>query len=538
MNSRSARLRLPVDLLVLAGFCAFLFFFGLNAIGLTGADEPRYAQIAREMLARHDWVTPVLNGQPWLEKPVLYYWEAMLSYSVFGVIDWAARIPAAVNMTALVAGVYFFVRRYWRGVELDAALITASCAAIVGFGHAASTDTPLACAFGLALLAWMTWYKEGHWGWLAGFYVLLALATLAKGPIAPFLAALIIIAFVAARREWLVIRHSLWIPGILLYLAVALPWYVLVQLHTGTFFRVFILEHNLQRYTTTVYRHTQPFWYFGPVLLLALFPWTVLAITALVRAVRHAFDTVSEGAQGEAGNNDIELFLLIWGVLPVIFFSFSGSKLPGYILPAIPAFALLIAVWLRQKLTGSEHLHRLLVLLHALTAGSLLGAALVAPYLTLRLRVPRETLTIAVIAGAAMLAVVALTIHRSGLKALRFVTVLPVVLGLAFLLRMAAPALDDALSERSVAKQLTRLVPSNAPVAVLNVRREVEYGLTFYRNQPVMGYERGEVPAAAHLLVVHDKDRSEIEQATGGRALAHLGGAPRQKLEFYWVAPR
>lgn len=538
MNSRSARLRLPVDLLVLAGFCAFLFYFGLNAIGLTGADEPRYAQIAREMLARHDWVTPVLNGQPWLEKPVLYYWEAMLSYSVFGVSDWAARIPAAVNMTALVVAVYFFVRRFWRGVELDAALITASCAAIVGFGHGASTDAPLACTFAIALLAWMTWYKEGQRVWLAAFYVLLALATLAKGPVAPFLAAFVIVVFVAVRREWPVIRHSLWIPGILLYLAVALPWYVLVQLHTGTFFRVFILEHNLQRYTTEVYRHTQPFWYFVPVLLLSLFPWTVLAVTALVGAARRAFGAAKEEAQGEDGSSDIELFLFIWGVLPVIFFSLSGSKLPGYILPAVPPFALLTAGWLRRKLARGEGLNRLLVLLHSLIAGSLLGAALVAPYLALRLRVPRETLTIAIIAGAAMFAAVAITIHRSGLKALRFVTVLPVVLGLAFLLRMAGPALDDALSERPVAKQLVQLAPSGTPVAVLNARREVEYGLTFYLNQPVMRYERGEAPAGAHLLIARKKDYAEVEQAVKGRTLVHLGGSARQGLDYYRVSAR
>ena len=145
-------IRLGIDLLLLAGFCAFLFFFGLGRIGLTGADEPRYAQIAREMLARHDWITPVLHGEPWLEKPVLYYWEAMLSYRLLGVSDWAARLPAAVNATALVLAVYLFMGRFYQAsgskntgspggrvvrVKLEAALIAASMAGIVGFGHAA-----------------------------------------------------------------------------------------------------------------------------------------------------------------------------------------------------------------------------------------------------------------------------------------------------------------------------------------------------------------------------------------------------------------
>ncbi len=105
------RAALIADLLTLAIFCGFLFFYGLGSFGLVGADEPRYAQIAREMLARHDWVTPVLNGTAWLEKPVLYYWGAILSYKLFGVSDWAARVPSAAMATLLVFSVYLFLRQ-------------------------------------------------------------------------------------------------------------------------------------------------------------------------------------------------------------------------------------------------------------------------------------------------------------------------------------------------------------------------------------------------------------------------------------------
>ena len=115
--------------------------------GLIGADEPRYAQVAREMLERHDWVTPVLGGHPWLEKPPLYYWQAMLAYSILGVSDIAARVPAAIDATLLVLAVYLFFRRFRRGVEVDAALITASCAGVIGYARAASMDMPLAATF-------------------------------------------------------------------------------------------------------------------------------------------------------------------------------------------------------------------------------------------------------------------------------------------------------------------------------------------------------------------------------------------------------
>src|SRR5215467_9544028 len=161
--------RSRTDGFLLAGFCAFFFFFGLSNFGLLGADEPRYAQVAREMLARHDWITPWLGGQPWLEKPVLYYWQAMAAFSALGVTDWAARIPSAIDATLLVFAVYLFLRRFRPGFELDGALMTASCAAIVGFARAAATDMPLAATLTMGLLAWFAWYESNKRIYLAGF---------------------------------------------------------------------------------------------------------------------------------------------------------------------------------------------------------------------------------------------------------------------------------------------------------------------------------------------------------------------------------
>src|SRR5258707_8721940 len=131
MTDRNKLLLLQLALVL--GVCYFFFFFGLGAFGLVGADEPRYAQIAREMFERHDWVLPTLNGHPWLEKPVLLYWKIMTSYSIFGVHDWAARVPAAFHATALVLAVFFFMRRFRFAGEMDAAMITASSAGGVGF---------------------------------------------------------------------------------------------------------------------------------------------------------------------------------------------------------------------------------------------------------------------------------------------------------------------------------------------------------------------------------------------------------------------
>src|ERR1700731_1293470 len=140
------------DSLVISVFCAFFFFYGLGPFGLIGADEPRYAQVAREMLERRDWITPTLGGKPWLEKPPLYYWQAMLAYTIFGVSDWAARVPAAVDATVIVLAAYLFLRRSCPGFALDGALITASCAGVIGYARAASMDMTLASAFTLAML--------------------------------------------------------------------------------------------------------------------------------------------------------------------------------------------------------------------------------------------------------------------------------------------------------------------------------------------------------------------------------------------------
>src|SRR5438309_7196303 len=171
--------RLRTDWLLLGGFCAFLFFWGLSYFGLIGADEPRYAQVAREMLVRRDWITPTLSGKPWLEKPPLYYWQAILAYRIFGVSDWTARLPSAFDATILVLAVYLFLRRFRPGFHLDGALMTASVAGIVGFARAASMDMALAASFAVAMLSWFVWHESGRKVNLGIFYASLAIGTLA-----------------------------------------------------------------------------------------------------------------------------------------------------------------------------------------------------------------------------------------------------------------------------------------------------------------------------------------------------------------------
>ena len=533
--------RTRIDSLLLAGFCAFLFFYGLAQFGLIGADEPRYAQVAREMLQRHDWVTPTLGGRPWLEKPPLYYWQAMVVYAIFGVSDWAARLPAAFDATLLVLAVYFFLRRFRPGVELDGALMVASSAGIVGYARAASMDMALTAAFTIGMLGWWTWRESGKRIYLTVLYGFIALGTLAKGPVAIFLTGAVIVLYAVAVREWRLILKTLWLPGILLFCAIALPWFVAVQMRNPQFFHEFIVEQNLGRFSQNLYHHTEPVWYYLPVTALGLVPWTIFVIAAFVRRVHLWW---AEGWLGRAREGDRErqfgVLACCWLILPILFFSISQSKLPGYILPAIPAGALLLADYLRRHLEQSdaEPAATGLVVLHALLAGGLIIPALLIAYLVTQHRLPAGRPTLVALAVAFVLcAGIALTlVRKGGLRMLRFVTLIPVVLTVGAVLRLGAVSLDQTLSARPLALEIAAIETHPLPLAVYHVRRELEYGLTFYRNQLTFNYDWGSVPVGEHLLVAPENSQVEIAKLVPGRRVSYLGHYAGQGVDYFCVA--
>jgi len=521
--------------LLLAAFCGFLFFYGLGAFGLLGADEPRYAQVAREMLERSDWVTPTLQGKPWLEKPVLYYWEAMLSFRVFGVSDWAARLPAAFDAVLLVAAIYFFLRRFRPESELDGAVITAGCAGLVGFAHAAATDMPLAACFGIALLGWYGWYESQRRVYLAVFYFFLALGTLAKGPVAPALAAVIILLFVALKHDWRAILSTLWIPGIVLYLGVMLPWYVAVQLRNPEFFRVFILEHNLARFSENLYHHRQPFWFYVPVFLLAVMPWAILLVCALTGRVRSIW---AEGKQAFSNSKDSwPLFLILWMVVPVLFFSASQSKLPGYILPAVPAGALLVADYLAARRSNEVKLSSLFAAAHGILCGLLIFVALSSATIATSHHLVGGTVTYvaAVVAVVFALGITVALLSRAGLRLLSRVTMVAMVVSVGAVIRLAAPVIDATQSARPIAESIQSFSHEPVPIVLYHIHRAQQYGLEFYLNRPAEKYEDGNIPAAAHVLVAAQGTQLQATQLVRGRRVSYLTSIPAQKLELYWV---
>ena len=527
--------RASTDWLLLAGFCGFLFFFGLAYFGLIGADEPRYAQVAREMLARHDWITPTLGGKPWLEKPPLYYWQAMLAYSVFGVSDWAARLPSAADATLMVFAIYLFLKRFRPGFQLDGALMTASAAGVIGFARAASTDMPLAATFTIALLAWYAWYESESRRYLAIFYCFLALGMLAKGPVAPLLAAIIIVIFVAKKGDFRLLVRTLWIPGILLFCVLAVPWYVAVQIRNPEFLRVFIVEHNLARFGTNLYHHPEPFWYFLPVTLIGLIPWTLFMAASFAETIRVWW---TERQQMLASEDALNAFLVIWLIVPVVFFSFSRSKLPGYIVPALPAGTLLLAEYVRRRVTDDERPSLSLIVLHSIVAAAPIVPALMIQYLILQHRLPWGKAAAISFTFAAVLAIgIAITLRtKLGFSALRFVTLVPLVLAVAAVLRLGAPALDSTLSVRPLATEISHVENKPLPLAVSGVSRQTEYGLAFYRNQTIDRYELGQIPAGEHLVIAPEGSQTMLAKEVAGRRVSYLGSFAPQGLDYYWVS--
>jgi 4-amino-4-deoxy-L-arabinose transferase-like glycosyltransferase len=526
--------RTRTDILLLAGFCTFLFFYGIAQFGLIGADEPRYAQVSREMLQRQDWITPTLGGRAWLEKPPLYYWQTMLVYSVLGVSDAAARIPSVIDVTFLVIAIYLFFRKFRSAVAVDAALIAASCAGIIGYARAASMDMALTAAFAIGMLAWWAWRASGNRVYLAGFYFCMALGTLAKGPVAPVLAAAAIVVYSIAMRERHLITRTLWFPGILLFLAVSLPWYVAVQLRNPQFFREFILEHNLARFSTNLYHHPEPFWYYVPVSLLAMVPWIVFVIAAFAHSIRVWWGERS-------AERDLELqfriFACCWLIVPVLFFSLSRSKLPGYILPAVPAGVVLLADYLRQQLEEQTLLPKWMSILHALIACAPIIPAVLISYIVTEHRLPDgRPLWIALAIALLLTLAIAVTLAgRLQWRMLRFVTLIPVVLAVAAVLKLGTTAIDQKFSMRPLAVELASVETHKLPVAVCGVSREVEFGLAFYRDQTIDRYEAGKIPAGEHLVVAAPSWKPNLMEWTKGRRVTSLGHYAPQALDYYWV---
>jgi 4-amino-4-deoxy-L-arabinose transferase-like glycosyltransferase len=390
-----------------AAIVVFVYFFGLT-IPLVGPDEPRYAQVAREMFERGDWVTPTLGGFNWFEKPALLYWLQIIAYKLLGVSEFAARSGSAVFGLGTIAAVWVIGRM----VKADGrkascefanwlALITASSIGLIVFSRGASFDIIVTFPITAAMACFFLFdleqsRKDGDpdkgrgiraYVPLFGFYFFIGVALLAKGLIGivfPFTITAFYFLFSRRLPSRTFLLSLIW--GMTVANAIAATWYVPMYLRHGwKFIDEFFVQHHFQRFTSNKYLHPQPFYFFFWVLPLMTIPWLPFFLLALWRFGKRSFygrdaetqrkdDKTHNHHWTKATDQDPEIsdladspppglfvsstpllrLAFAWLLVPLVFFSFSGSKLPGYIVPALPPAMIITTLYVMEFVRGGE----------------------------------------------------------------------------------------------------------------------------------------------------------------------------------------
>ena len=350
-----------------------LWFAGLNLRPLGEPDEGRYAEVAREMFASGDWLTPRLNGFTFFDKPALQYWASALFYSVFGVHEWTARIWVALTGLLAIAAVgWAGGRLYGRMTGWLAAVVLGSSLLFVAGAHIGTMDMGVAAFLSIGICFFLVaQFDPSAASKRAGLNLLgwacLGLAVLSKGLIGVVLPAATLAVFMLWEKDWRILRRMTLGWGLLLVLLIAAPWFVAVSLKHPDFFEYFFVKQQFSRYLANVFDRERPWWFFIPVVLGGLFPW--VAFLPFSRA----------GLRSLYAGSKADRFLVCWVAVVFTFFSVSHSKLPFYILPIFPALAMLIAR--RASMLSATAIRRRLLWIGALSAAFAI-LALVLPLTT------------------------------------------------------------------------------------------------------------------------------------------------------------
>jgi 4-amino-4-deoxy-L-arabinose transferase-like glycosyltransferase len=484
------------------------YFHNLGAIGLVGPDEPRYAWIARDMLETGDWVTPRLYGKPWFEKPALYYWSAALSFKLFGVNEAAARFPSAVSaLLATLAMAWLAWRLYGGETARWLLVMLPTTVGMIGFSHAAATDMPFSAMLTIAMVCAavvLGLVRDEHtpilprtpWLALVLFGFFLGLAALAKGPAAIVLSGGAVLLCAVFTKRWRDALRCLHPAGIASFCLTALPWYIACARRNPDFLRVFIIEHNFKRYLTPEFQHFQPFWFYIPIVLIAFVPWTLVLIWSA------AYGSMRSWLERRLSASNI--FLLSWAAFCLLFFSVSKSKLPGYILPAIPSIGLLLARSYAVLVPLEKKYFRWL-----LSAWSILSlvAAMALFWIGRRSTGSRANAMSMIVIGCVLLlfalANLLLTLEKrpqSRLLDPAALCVLPVFVPLLLFPTMSRPWLHGDLSGKTVATEiLARQIPCDR-IYYVAMPRGKQFSLSFYLHHQVQDWSE-DAPKDGYLLL-------------------------------------
>lgn len=330
-----------------------LWFSNLEYRKLIKPDEGRYAEIPREMVATGDWVTPRLNGLKYFEKPPLQYWATAVAYEAFGVHQWTSRLWDALTGFAGVLLVWFTgARLFGREAGRYAALLLGSSFLYAAMGHINTLDIGVTFFITLGIVALLLAQQEGatagaQRNWMYVAWIALGLSVLSKGLMGIVLPGAALVLYSAFQRDLGVWRRMHWGGGLLLFLAVTVPWFYLVMKANPEFFHFFFIHEHIERFLTKVHDRYQPWYFFIPIMLLGMLPWSFLMLDTVWRTWRESarpgpftFSFWRSFSAPKAFSP--ERFLLIWTVFVFLFFSKSDSKLPSYVLPIFPTLALLM----------------------------------------------------------------------------------------------------------------------------------------------------------------------------------------------------
>lgn len=330
--------------LIILSLLAFtaVWFSNLEYRKLINPDEGRYAEIPREMVASGDWTTPRLNDIKYFEKPALQYWATAVAYTLFGEHHWTARLWSALTGFLGVFMVYFTGRQLF-GARAGgyAALVLGSSLLWVLIAHVNSLDMGVSFFLSAAVCAFLLAQRDtanARMRWMLAAWAALALAVLSKGLIGLVLPGAALVLYILIERDWRLVGRLHLIAGTALLLALTVPWFVAVSRANPEFFHFFFIHEHFERFLTKQHGRYQPAYYFIPVLLAGMLPWTITLFDALARAWK----------RDARQHFQAQRFLLVWAAVVFVFFSASGSKLVSYILPMFPALALLIGVRLTQ----------------------------------------------------------------------------------------------------------------------------------------------------------------------------------------------
>ena len=335
MTNDISRRALQLLLLVVV----LIWFGNLEYRKLIRPDEGRYAEIPREMVASGDWTTPRLNELKYFEKPPLQYWATAVAYEVFGEHQWTSRLWTALTGFAGILLAWFAgARLFGREAGIYAALLLGSSMLYAMMAHINTLDMGVTFFITLGIFSLLLAQKEERVAqrrnWMLLAWAGLALAVLSKGLMGLILPGTALFLYSVFNRDITVWKRMHWFSGLLLFFVVVAPWFILVIKANPEFFDRFFIYEHYTRFTTKVHGRYQPWYYFVPVLLLGMLPWTLLMFDTLLRTWRSSVQKAKEFSP--------ERFLLVWAVFIYMFFTVSGSKLPSYLLPMFPALALLM----------------------------------------------------------------------------------------------------------------------------------------------------------------------------------------------------